>query len=458
VYILRNAIMNLGRNRGRNILLGIIILVITGSAAVSLVIHSTTGSIIREYKNRFGSRVSIAPDMDKLFSGGARPDPISYAQYLEFGKSSCLMDSFFRNELPATGEGVKAVNEDSEKSGGLKQVMGGDGGTGEMVMPTMKLLGFSRADGIEEFRDGMRKVVDGKLFEKKGECIVSQEFAKLNGVRPGSFIRIKNAMESSLPAARLTVSGIYADATDEYGGAPFRGAFMNRRNEILTSFETVASMSSIGGVNVVANYYLKNPELLPVFEKELRAGGLSDDYIVSTDKASYNKVVGPVESLSRISFIFLLVVLLPGSLILMFLSALSIRERKYEIGVLRAMGMKKRKVALGLILEMLMITVLSLCIGLAAGASAAQPIADSMLKGQIAAAEQAKENQTFGNLVMIGGEQSSLSPVSQLKTSLNPGVILQITAIALLLAVLACISGISRINQYEPIKLLTDRN
>ncbi|MCG4735229.1 FtsX-like permease family protein, partial [Casaltella massiliensis] len=53
-----------------------------------------------------------------------------------------------------------------------------------------------------------------------------------------------------------------------------------------------------------------------------------------------------------------------GGSILVLISILAIRERKYEIGVLRAMGMKKGKVALGLIFETLSMIFISLSIGL----------------------------------------------------------------------------------------------
>lgn len=458
MYILRNAIMNLGRNKGRNILMGVIVLAIIAATAVSLVIHSTTGGIIREYKGRFGAKVSIVPDMDKLMANGGQIERVTYEQYLEFGKSQYLKDSYFQNEIPLVGEKMKAVGEGKDDKGQVAAIGGGEDGSA-MVMPTMKIRGYSRLDMLEEFREGMRKIIEGKVFEKKGECVISQDLAKLNGIRVGEPIHVKNAMESDLPAHTLTVTGIYQDATDEYGGTPFKGAFMNRRNEVLASFETASGMSSFGGMNIVATYYLKSPDMLPAFEKEIRDKGLTEDYIVSADEASYNQVVGPVESLSKISFTFMLVVQILGAMILILLSTIAIRERKYEIGVLRAMGMKKRNVALGLVLEMLAITILCLCMGLSFGAAAAQPIADTMLASQIADAEQARaENSAFGNMVMMGGEQSKEDPISELDVKLNFESVLQIVGIAILLAGIASITGISCMTQYEPMRILSERN
>ncbi|MFU2108463.1 FtsX-like permease family protein [Paenibacillus larvae] len=43
------------------------------------------------------------------------------------------------------------------------------------------------------------------------------------------------------------------------------------------------------------------------------------------------------------SVTYIVIVLVLGAVILILLSSIAIRERKYEIGVLRAIGMKKGK-------------------------------------------------------------------------------------------------------------------
>lgn len=52
--------------------------------------------------------------------------------------------------------------------------------------------------------------------------------------------------------------------------------------------------------------------------------------------------------MKKITMVFLIVVLVLGAIILTLLTSILIRERKYEIDVLRAMGMKKGKRCLGL--------------------------------------------------------------------------------------------------------------
>lgn len=54
---------------------------------------------------------------------------------------------------------------------------------------------------------------------------------------------------------------------------------------------------------------------------------------MTTDEAGYQRIVDPVEGLSKITNTFLIVVLVLGSAILILLSTLAIRERKYDISV-----------------------------------------------------------------------------------------------------------------------------
>ena len=89
-----------------------------------------------------------------------------------------------------------------------------------------------------------------------------------------------------------------------------------------------------------------------------------------------------MEGLAGVAKTFLIIVLALGSALLILVSILAMRERKYEIGVLRAMGMKKAKVAAGLVAEMLALTVFCLVLGFGVGSAAAQPIANGLLQKQ----------------------------------------------------------------------------
>lgn len=65
MYVIQNAIKNVGRNKGRNILMAVIIFAIMLTTAVSIIINTTTGTIIEDYKSRFGSEVNITFDTNQ---------------------------------------------------------------------------------------------------------------------------------------------------------------------------------------------------------------------------------------------------------------------------------------------------------------------------------------------------------------------------------------------------------
>ncbi|MBN1038282.1 MULTISPECIES: ABC transporter permease [unclassified Clostridium] len=464
MYVLKNAMKNIWRNKGRNSLIGIIILGIIVSTVVAFSINTTTDEIIKDYKNRFGSEVTLSPDMEKLMSQsqtGKRPEAITNKQYFDFAKSEYIKESIFKTEFGVLSKTLKAVDSDVDKNNGMSSstLIGTDGKQMQSDPPKIKIVGNSDLKSLEEFNNDKRKIIEGEIYKEKDECVVSKEFAELNNIKVGDIIDVNRVVNIDEEPFKLKVSGIYLDATDEYSGLPFKEAYMNRRNEILTSFETAQGMYKNEDLYVDAKYFLKNPDMLKDFEKEIRAKGLPNIFNVATDEASYNKIVGPVEGLSSITLMFVLVILGLGSIILVLLNTLSIKERKYEIGVLRAIGMKKWKVASGLISEALMVTVICLGIGIGVGSIVAQPVSNTLLQKQIASQKEAQNKPTNGFMITTGNSngETDLETISEIDVKLNGKALLEVTGIALLIVLLSSAVGVSYITKYEPRKILTER-
>ena len=185
--------------------------------------------------------------------------------------------------------------------------------------------------------------------------------------------------------------------------------------------------------------------------------------------ASYETIVGPVVGMKNISLTFMIIILILGAAVLILLTSIAVRERKYEIGVLRAMGMKKRKVAAGLLAELFILTVVCLVVGVGVGSAAAQPAADILISQQAEAAQSAAPEQSMfggmggrmGSIRGIGGllgQQNIAVPLDEIAVSIGVGTIGQIIGIALLLSAFAGLIAVSRITKYEPIKILMERN
>lgn len=469
MYILNNALKNLYRNKGRNILLVIIMISILSCTAAAIIINNTSDGIIEDYKNKFGSEVFIQADQKKqdqiLASGKYNPSDFHIPNdvYEKLAQSEHVKKAVMSSSFRGFSDTIKALDQkDISADGGSAgvSVIGPNGGqTSENYkIPNLNILGGLTPAGAKEFENETRKIVEGKFAEKDGEAVISQEFAKLNDLNVGDIMKIKNPNDSEKSAALdLTVSGIYFDgAKSEDVG--FTHPMLNRKNEIITTYNTLKAYNDkVKGdvVSIEAKYYLKSPELADAFNKEAHEKGLSEMYDVSVDARSYNNIVKPVEGLKGISTTFMTVVLIFGGSILILISVLATRERKYEIGVLRAMGMKKGKAALGLVFETLAMITFSLVIGLGIGSVLAQPASDMLLSSQQKAQDAMNSTNSFTFTV---GAQEQAAKLESMDAFLTGEAIIMIACIALLLGIISVSIGILYINRYEPRRILTERN
>lgn len=463
-------------------LLGAMMLVVIATTVIAMMITSTSAGIIEDYKRRFGSEVQFEPDIQKIReeatasggTGGVRLSmpTIEADQYLAFGESEFLNAADYTATTGIVLNNLTVVDEDlGGGSSGMRMgpAVAQESDEGEEPLEFMASLGGS----FSEFEDGSRALSEGQMADGLNEAMISSELAGLNGLTVGDTItatgQLSNRDEGTNKdiTYELTVVGIYDDLTEPYE-TPMQNAYTNTRNQVLSTYDTVLQNydSAFQGMQISATFFLTSPDVLDEFESEVRAKGLSDTFDVTTDEAAYDRIVGPVEGLSSISTTFMIVVLTLGGVIIALLSSIAIRERKYEIGVLRAMGMKKSLVSLGLWTESLILTAACLAAGLGSGVLIAQPVTDFLLAGQVAAAESATPAEGTGpgmgmGMPMGGGPMagaSNVEPLAELAVGLTPDAIGQIALVAFLLATIAGGIAITRITKYEPMKILAERN
>ena len=231
-------------------------------------------------------------------------------------------------------------------------------------------------------------------------------------------------------------------------------------------------------------YAFASVEDYEAFEAEARALGLDDSYtITSSDLTAVEQSMLPLENLSQMALYFLLVVLGIGALVLIVLNIFNVRERKYEIGVLTAIGMKKRKVALQFITEIFIVTFFAIVVGGAAGAVSSVPITNSLLASQTQSQADTADRQEagFGRPVGgpeadqggQGGEQGDVPAlpdggepggnmlrnyVTEVTSATNITVLLQLLGLGILLTIVASGASVVFIMRYEPLKILSNRD
>ena len=469
MYILKNAMKNLVRNKGRNILIAAVTLAIVIGTVVTLTINNASRRVIDDIRLDLGSRVEIGQSFMEMRAAGFDPrtdlNHIALEYFLAFAESEYIRHTIFSAEMFAWSDTFFAV---SDPDMGTATRTHDDGS--EWVVETMKLLGTSEPNNLPDF-GAYREIVEGRMFNGLNEAIISEDIARLNNVSIGDVVNIQGSFATD-KVFNLEIVGIYSDHTQEFANPWMQmfGSFPsdNRRNEVLTSFDTIvaAGWENNAGLNMQNEYFLRNPDDLAAFEAQAREMGLPITYNVSINQAAFDRVTGPLAGMSSAALIFMIVVLILGAITLALISYMAVRERKYEVGVLRAMGMERSKIAFGMLTEAVMIAVICLVLGLGLGSITAQPIANGMLEGRVATEMATAEAQgDGGRFLMTGGQQQIIGddaagyvPVSEIELSLGTDVIMQIVFITLALAALSGAIGVIIITKYEPLKILRERN
>ncbi|MCL2571310.1 MAG: FtsX-like permease family protein [Defluviitaleaceae bacterium] len=465
MYLFTNAIKNLGRNKGRNMLIAVITLAIIISTVVTLTINNAAARVVDDIRLDLGSRVSVRQDFIEMrqmgLDGRRDAQHIPLTDFVAFSESEFLRHTTFSADVLAWSDSLFAIDDPNLGEG--TRVLD-DGSV--MNEETLRLVTISDPELLPDFGT-LREIVDGRMFDGINEAVISEALAAHNDISVGDTIEIIGAYATDRMFS-LTVVGIYSDATDEYLNPwiTMFGLFpaLNRRNEIIASFDTLlaSSWETNAGLDIDFHYFLSNPDYLEAFEVEVRAMGLPFTYNVDINRAAFERVTGPLAGISSAAFTFMVVVLVLGAITLGLMSYMAVRERKYEVGVLRAMGLERGRVAIGIISEAVMIAAVCLVIGLGVGSAVAQPIANGMLSGRVAEAE-AVENPGANRALFAGGQMqigdgtAGYVPVSEIQLNLGVDIILQIIIITLGLAALTSIIGVVIITQYEPLIILRER-
>lgn len=526
MYIIRNAIKSITRNKLRNILIGIIVLVIAVSACVALSIRQAAETTKTDTLNSMSVTGQISFDRTKAmkemsennensengfdrgkFNFEALGSALSLDDYMTYTEALQDGDSYYYSgsvSLNATGDllsygteesadestSESTANQPPDPAEGGKGSMGG-GMMGKGMAMTAQgdfsITGYSSYDAMLTLfgADGSYSISDGEMFDETSDdmsCIISDELALYNNLSTGDKITLCNP-DFEDETYTLTISGIYtnSDSSTEEG----RMSMSDPANKIFMSYSSLSSIveasekadnkkedesgeeSSAVLTDVLSfTYTFADVDNYNSFAKKVYDLGLSEDYTVSSnDLSAFESSLAPLETLSTTAMWFFIIVLIVGGIILITLNIFNLRERKYEVGVLTAIGMKKAKVALQFLTEIFIVTFIAIIIGTAVGASVSVPVTNALLENQITSSQQSQDtlNEKFGmepgsakaDRFNFGAKTTNY--VDSVSSATNIYVIIQLVLIGLFLTVISSLAALISIMRYEPLKILSNR-
>ncbi len=553
MYIIKNALKCISRSKARNVLIAIIVLVIAISACLGLSIKQAAITAREDALETLSITATISFDRQKTMSnfsppsgqqgsGGGRPSfdqnefaemmgsssALTLDEYKKYAEASSVKDFYYEssiningseNLIPISNETTDSEETENEGSFGggkdfpnnfmpnFSQIMG--------AQSDFTVIGYSSESAMTSFINGTATISDGEIFAEGTSdynCIISKELATYNSLAVGDEIVLTNPNNEE-ETYTLNVVGIYTDSSANENSFSMSGMTSNdpanriymsytalsrivsasaEASETVTDETTGREFETAMSESVSATYVFSNVENYELFCEQVKDMGLSDSYTVSSsDVKAFENSLAPLDTLSNTAGKFLTVILIIGAIVLVVLNIFSVRERKYEIGVLTAMGMKKHKVALQFVTEIFIVTMVAVIIGAGIGAVTAVPVTNSMLENQALTQQDQEETreQNFGRNPMQGGgpdmgnlpdmgnppdmggfggkfnegfeEMFGAAPseaITEITSATNFTVVLQMLGIAVLLTIVAGAASMLFIMRYEPLRILSNRD
>lgn len=178
---------------------------------------------------------------------------------------------------------------------------------------------------------------------------------------------------------------------------------------------------------------------------------MPNDYMtLSAGDQQYEELTRPLDMMGMITRILIWVIFIAGTLIMISIVTIFVRDRRFEVGLLLSSGESKIKVALQFIFEILIVGVIAF--GVAAGASQATSglVADWIVENQL------NVEEPISMYYSMQSEVSMEDVASEFDVGLSAEVLERLFIISLVLLVVASSIPLVIILTYQPRKALQD--
>jgi putative ABC transport system permease protein len=328
---------------------------------------------------------------------------------------------------------------------------------------------------MSEFIEGtyeMVEIADGawdKAFD--GNYIfINEELASYNNIKINDTVKFEDESDNIY---KFTVIGIYKENESNSSGPS--GLFANSANTIITNADALIAItkahSSING-SVDPTFIIDDYADKDKIQAEFYDKGLDESYTVETNEEVATAGLSSIKNVQSFATTFLIITLVIGGVVLFVINAINIRERKYEIGVLRTIGISKSKLTIQFVSELLIVGFVALLAGAGIGAAMSKDVSNSLLASEINSTKESSE-QIKGNFGGPGGfgpiegnrpakdftekGRPRVEAYESIDAVVNVGVLLELLGIGLTLILISGLASMISIQRFTPLTILKER-
>ncbi|WP_270192131.1 ABC transporter permease, partial [Holdemania filiformis] len=362
------------------------------------------------------------------------------------------------NMLYSNGFETVPLNNDRENNGGGTMTYE-DGTTVEYIDPDLKLQ-TNYFPNMIELEDKMYEIVEGRFYnqeevdEGKMVCLITDKLASHNNLRVGDVITIdlvsKNDMryyeQSGITEddihMNLEIIGIYHnndeldENSDEY---KWMSRYDSPDNTILAPALAYGNAYYNMGIKQYEYSKAQNPEYYvdsetptpesytyvnkavfllddPLNVDQFVADHQSDlkDFMkIDANNETFKKLARPLDTLSLFSNIIVWIVAINAIVIITLVTALTLKTREYEIGVLLSMGLSKMKIVAQFFVELIIVALIGFTLSVASGSLVAKQVGKMVMDYQVDTESQYGSLDDQNNGTIYWGETNYFTEISQ---------------------------------------------
>ncbi len=463
------------KNRARSLILVVLLFVIANLVLASISVKSATNEAMDLARQNLGAeltlsvdKTSIMEEMRKLMEEtGERPNmeelnaslgSITSDIAYEIADSEYVIDYNF--SLNQSAEAVDFVALESSSNFNI----GPNSGSGETndddftVPTTVTLVGTNNASLLSEFGEDGNVLTDDSTYFTGGDtnvAIISYDLSFENDLRIGDTVTV------SLEENEITLSIVGLFQNDE----TISGVRGNTSNQIYVPINDIFTLTDTnpdeGYTLTSATYYLNDPLNVDAFISE-QTTSVEDiaDGLLKFNDTEYDSITEPIQQVGSFSNIILIVVVVASVLILTLLVVNTLKDRKYEIGVLMSLGEEKGKIILQYVVELILIATLAFTLSIATANQVSSYLGDTILEMQIEDLEETGET-TFGAGRFGGGMtniNTDVNYVDEINVEVGINDFFITLGVGLGIVILSSIGPSVYITRFQPKKIFSSRN
>ncbi|MCY8139865.1 ABC transporter permease [Bacillus inaquosorum] len=356
----------------------------------------------------------------------------------------------------------------SSSSSNAKNSQGGGQGGPQMVQADLSIEGVISTALVDDFSDGDSKITDGRAITKsdvgKKVTVINETLAEENDLSVGDSITIESATDEDT-TVKLKIVGIYKTTSSGDDQAQ-NFSFLNPYNKLYTPYTATAALKGDDYKNTIdsAVYYMDDAKNIDAFVKAAKKTSIDfDTFTLNTNDQLYQQMVGPIENVASFSKNVVYLVSVAGAVILGLIVMMSIRERKYEMGVLMAIGEKRCKLIGQFLTEILIVAVIAICIASLTGNLVANQLGNQLLSQQISSSTDSTQTAS-GQMPgggggmgggMFGHSSANVDVIDSLNVAVSMNDMLVLGGIGIFIAIIATLLPSISVLRLHPKTILT---